>query len=248
MLKSIKKWVQGRLRRKPQVFIMPTINGWWWLGTLFLLLLIGWGYANNLVLALAVLLCAFTLVLLLEAHFNMHGIRLQRLSIEDQYALEGAAFKLTWTQSFARHRQALEILWDEDSAIASKLATEHHWLLGMWIFPKRGYWSSTFVRLTSSYPLGLFRTWSYHRLDAVVWIYPPRLPGPVEVSSDQFEGETVRSIISNTGEEPAGLRRYQDGDSLSRVVWKSLARGRDLHSMELESEASAHKYFTWPSR
>lgn len=227
---------------------MPTVNGWWWLGTLFLLLLIGWGYANNLVLALAVLLCAFTLVLLLEAHFNLHGIRLKRLSIDDQFAQEGAHFRLSWVQSFSRKRQALQLLWDGTPGVCSTLNPEQEFLSGIWVFPKRGHWSSPFVRLTSDYPLGLFRTWSFHRVDASAWIYPARLPGLVDVITQEFEGEAVRSVSSLTGEEPAGLRRYQEGDSMSRVVWKSLARGRELHSLELESEASARKYYAWPSR
>jgi uncharacterized protein (DUF58 family) len=242
-------WIHRRLRRKPQVYLMPTVEGWWWIGTLFILLLMGWGYTNNLCLALGMLLVAVTVVLLMEAHFNLDGIRLKSLLVEDQYQDSPAAWHLWWQAKRPRERRALLLSWDDTQGPEGEFqlpAAKEGDARGPWIFHKRGHWKNSHVKLSSRYPLGLFKAWSYHAVTVEAWVYPKPFSGPVPHRWwDEGLGSSV-NVESHSGDEPGDFRRYQEGDAPTRVAWKAIARGLPPHSKTFTEELSQRAFYHWP--
>jgi len=241
-------FIHRRLRRKPQVYLKPTIEGWWWIGAITLLMLMGWGYTNNLCLAMGMLLFAVTVVLLMEAHFNLDGIRVSGLVVEDQYQGSLAPWRLHWSSKRARQRHKLFLSWDGDGPegefnLPAALTGEAD---GGWIFSARGIWRASHVKLTSSYPLGLFRAWSYHAVKVEAWVYPRPVMGPVN-SRYWDEGLGVNRVHdSPSGDEPGDFRRYAEGDSPTRIAWKAIARGLPPHSKTFTEEKSQRAFYTWP--
>jgi len=239
-------WVEERLRRRTQVYLLPTREGLWWLGTVLLIFLIGLGYSNNLCLALAMLLFALTVVLLLEAHFNLEGVVLRELRVEDQFLERWHGVHVQLAQGKSKERQALMLAPDGSEAPeAQRLEKHDQRYRTRWRFSRRGVFRAQHLVLSSRYPLGLFRAWSYHPCELAVWVYPRlgnSLPSlPYSLAAEQNDQASVR------GEEDlAGLRPYAAGDTLSRVDWKTLARGLPLHTREFEGTSGARVQFHWP--
>jgi len=228
---------------------MPTVEGWWWIGTLFILLLMGWGYTNNLCLALGMLLVAVTVVLLMEAHFNLDGVSVKSVAVEDQYADSPAGWQVWWQAKRARQRRSLIMSWDGAGGPEGEFhlpALKSGDARGSWVFNRRGHWQGSHIKLSSRYPLGLFQAWSYHAVPVEAWVYPRPLSGPVPHRWwDEGQGTSV-SVESHSGDEPGEFRRYQDGDAPTRIAWKAMARGLPPHSKTFSEEISRQAFYQWP--
>ncbi len=243
--------MRARLRRRPQVYLWPTVHGRWWIACLGVIFLMGWGYANNLALGLAVLLLAVTVVLLLEAHFNLDGLTPESCHVEDQFAGRPAEYRFVWRARRARPRRGLLLAWDGngggDPSPLPVLEQKTGESRGFLVFKRRGHHVATHLRLESSYPLGLFRAWSFHRLDVEAWSWPTPLPGPVPgLGLAPEEGEVEARPALHGGDEPAELRRYVEGDPPARVAWKVLARGLPSHSRAFDAAGAPRRAFHWP--
>lgn len=242
-------WINQRVRRKPQVYLLPTTEGLWWLGTIGLLMIMGWGYTNNLCLALGMILAAITVVLLLEAHFNLEGLRPDKVIIEDQFLGRSSLVRYWWKSKKKRARHKIVLSWDGMGPVGtpqSHLPATAGEILTEWNFPTRGLWQHTHIVLSSRYPLGLFRAWSYHPQHVEAWVYPRPIPGrPAKKEGADGEGE-ARLIESSSGDEPGDVRRYQEGDSPTRVAWKVMARGLGAHTKTFLTESQEMHDYLWP--
>lgn len=98
--------------------------------------------------------------------------------------------------------------------------------------------------MESRFPLGLFYCWSPVDLDIEFLVYPrPLAAGPLPVGAVPAVGESGESIRG--GDDFAGLKPYQPGDSLHHLAWKQYAAGRDLNSKDYESRADARLWLDW---
>ena len=82
---------------------------------------------------------------------------------------------------------------------------------------------------------------TYRTGDTPLFLVQPRRPRNVHVGAG--ERRPVASFLEsasgtrNTGLEPAGIRQYIVGDTVSRIDWKTTARHRQPHVIEFEAEA-----------
>ncbi|MBY0518250.1 MAG: DUF58 domain-containing protein [Bacteriovoracaceae bacterium] len=243
---KLKSWIWQRIRRKPQVYLWPTVEGWWWLGTLFLLMMMGWGYSNNICLALGVLLSAVTIIFLMEAHFNLDGIQFEKFVIEDQFLGSASHWRAKWNSRKSRKRHQLKLFWDGMGPNGSIDFTSHHEARGILHFSKRGYWSAQYVQIRSTYPLGLFHSRCYLKAPIEAWVYPAKVSGHTFKTERNFELGSLHSHTSPSGDIPGDLRRFQESDPSNRISWKSFARGLPLHTKTFEEEKKLQQHFVWP--
>lgn len=246
---QLPRWIHQRIRRKTQVYLVPTTEGLWWLGTIGLLMIMGWGYTNNLCLALGMILAAMTVVLLMEAHFNLEGLKLDKLIVEDQFLGRSSVVRYWWKSKKKRARHKIILSWDGQGPVGaphSNAATNNGETITSWFFPERGLWQQTHVILSSRYPLGLFKAWSYHPQSVEAWVYPKPIAGrPSKKEGAEGVGE-ARLVEAASGDEPGDVRRYQDGDSPTRVAWKVMARGLGAHTKTFLSETQEIHDYRWP--
>lgn len=238
------------MRRRPRVYIRPTVAGLWWIGTLLILFVIGWGYSNNLCLGIAVCLLALTLVFLMETHFNLEHLKILELAVDDQFAQRPASFRLRWESRKARIRRQIRVEWDGDTPTQT-------WPTPAWqgpsgesagalVFERRGHHRAGHVRLSSSYPIGLFLAWSYHPVKGEAWIYPSPLQSQRPWEGERAESEDAQARQSFDGDEPGEFRRYSLGDPPGRVAWKVLARGLPPHTKTFEAAQGMRRLYRWP--
>jgi uncharacterized protein (DUF58 family) len=111
----------------------------------------------------------------------------------------------------------------------------------------RGILHLSRFRLRTSYPLGLFRAHKTVLQELEIWILPKPIPHSLETSignspSSGEEGEA--SILSEIGQEMAGVREFRSGDDPTRIYWKKTAqRGVLVLKEGLEPPAQRKELF-----
>lgn len=117
--------------------------------------------------------------------------------------------------------------------------------------PDAGVQQSVRVRLRSSYPLGLFSAEREVEVMSVGRIHP-RPQGALPLPSPDHSLAAESMTVTQTGGRPgregddfAGTREWQPGDSLRHVDWRAVARGRPLLVKQWASGAGSAVTLDW---
>jgi uncharacterized protein (DUF58 family) len=179
----------------------------------------GLNYGNGLVTLLSFWLGGFALVAMFQTHRRLTGTRVTDAIAEPAFAGQTVALGLQF-----EHREALHL----------QLPA-----------PARGLWRAPALRMESTAPFGLFRTWTWLQLDVQTLVYPVphgELPEPEAPGGDRG------GAVTSTGQdELAWLRAFRDGDSPRQVAWKAYARGAPLLVREYHGNVSAVREFSFDS-
>jgi len=223
-----------------RVYIVPTRLGWFFGGTLLVLLVGSINYALSLGFALTFLLAGLGLAGMVHTARNLARIAVTAGRAEPVFAGESAQFRLYLDGRAAFDRPAIlarhvasgsQLVVDipPQSTAEAVLAVPA---------PKRGRVALGRVMLETRFPLGLFRAWSYLEPEArcVVYPRPERSPLP------PFSGEAAAGALHTQtpgSDDFAGLRGYQRSDSPRHIAWKAVARSEDLLTKQFAGEAAA---------
>ena len=211
-----------------RLYILPTRAGMAFAFLWVLMLLAGLNYGNSLALFFTFLMAGFALVAMNDCHRNLLGITLVSVSAPAVFARSTGKLLLTLENLAARARPGLQAALDDGPLTSADLAPHGRALLSLPLTPaRRGIVRIDRLRLTSSHPFGLFRTWTWVHLPIEVLVYPhPHGSLPRPITSGRHPGESSRS--GSGLDEWLGLRLFRDGDSPRQVAWKAYARGAPL--------------------
>lgn len=227
---------QTRLDHR-RIYILPTGAAAALVLLLAGLLLLAINYRNALVYLLAFWLAAAAVVAILHTFRNLAGLRLRPGPVAPVFAGDTARFRVTLENPDARPRLAVTVGEGaaETGAVDVPARGSAERVLAV-PAPERGWLDPGPFRVTTRFPAGLFRAWSWVRLDWGVAVYPRPEAGPVPAPP----AETGSGSGSGAGpgqEDFAGLRRYRAGDPLRHVVWRLVARGGEPLTKELAGGA-----------
>lgn len=247
-LEQVQRWAERRLPaltryRRPEklpielhrrrIYIVPSGFG---LGfsTLLLVMLVGaLNYANNAALLLTCLLGAAGAASMLVAFRNLDGLRLSH--VRAGHAVAGEPIELTLTFDAARARPAIRIDLDQRTvafALPDHAATSVVLSLST---STRGWLPLPRLRTWTTWPLGLFRAWSWLHPDQQVLVWPrAEDAGPAPSAS----ADDARRMRLHRGDELGALRDYQAGDPLRHIAWKVSARHEHLLVKDFEQPQS----------
>lgn len=210
-----------------RIYILPTA-----LGTAYALMLLAMlagamNYANNLALALAMLLGSLGLTTMHHCHRNLHGLVIRASGADAVFAGQTARFRILLENTASKLRAELVVDNDHHSNEPVQLpaGSSTEVILKM-PAARRGRLALDQFRISTRHPLGLFRAWTYLHLDVQAVVYPkPAAADSAPTAPLLSQGERHGS----PGEEEfAGLRPYQPGDSPRRIDWKAYAREQGL--------------------
>ncbi|WP_428820765.1 DUF58 domain-containing protein [Microbulbifer sp. MCCC 1A16149] len=247
------RWLDRRLPAARQVtldhrklFVLPTGAGMGFLLVIFLLWLLGTNYENNLVFAVAFLLVGLFVVLPVHTFANLSGLKLQLLDTEPAFAGDFGRARLALHKTGKRSHERVRLAWPPEEGIITDViksdTREVHLDLPL---VQRGRVRAPRIYVHSRFPLGLFSCWSWVDLDVEFLVYPqPKSAGPLPFGASVGEGEQLQAFARG-GDDFAGLKNYQPGDSLRHVAWKQYAGGRDLYSKEYASGSDQHLWLDW---
>lgn len=232
--------------RQRRVFIVPSRAGLGF-GALLLLLFIGAiNYNLGLGFALTFFSVGCALVDMVLTSRNLAGLHLAPGRSAPVFAGQEAYFDLHLINRSGRDRFAVQIdfLHLESARHVADIAAGNSTPVALGALgQRRGWMSAPRVRLTTRFPLGLFRAWCYWQPDLRVLVYPaPEQDGPpLPLNTGEGAGEPG----GHAGDQDfAGIRSYQPGDPLRRMAWRQIARldpslGGPLLSKHFEGGAAA---------
>ncbi|OOG42392.1 hypothetical protein B0E52_10110 [Rhodanobacter sp. C06] len=204
-----------------RIYIVPTTFGLGF-GVLLLVMLVGaLNYANNAALLLTCMLGAATAASMLLAFRTLDGLSLR--GIRAGHAVAGEPLELVLDFAAQRARESVRLdCASESLAFALQGTTELRLRLAT---TRRGWLALPRLRIWSSWPLGLFRAWSWLHPQQSVLVWPrPEAAGPPPV----LPGDARERLRPQPGEELAALRDYRRGDAPRHIAWKASARHHDL--------------------
>ena len=89
---------------------------------------------------------------------------------------------------------------------------------------RRGWMAAPRFTLSTTFPLGLWRAWTYWQPASRVLVHPwPETPAAPLPESRQRRRRN-RATSSRGDEDFSALRPYREGDSMRRLAWKAMAR------------------------
>ena len=200
-----------------RVYILPTRAGAAFAVVLAVIFVAGINYGNGLVTLLSFWLAGFSLVAMFQSHRQLTGTRIMDAVAEP---------------AFAGQTVALRLLFERRGAVLLHLPA-----------PTRGVWRAPALRVESTAPFGLFRTWTWLQLDVQTLVYPvPHgdLPEPETPGGEQGGAATSTGL-----DELAWLRAFREGDSPRQVAWKAYARGAPLLVREYHGNVSAVREYAF---
>jgi uncharacterized protein (DUF58 family) len=215
-----------------RVYILPTRQGVAFSVLLVAMLLASLNYNNSLGLALTFLLSGLALVAMHHCHHNMVGLTVRFRGVESVFAGQRAEFRFGLEGRGHDARYQIQLHSDErpehpaQSAYIDIAAGEH----GEAVLPiataRRGRQLLTRLGVSTRYPMGLFRAWSWLHMDCAVLVYPTPAPDAPRVPSG--DGDSGGRQDERRGEEDfSGLRDFRSGDSPRHIAWKAYARDQE---------------------
>lgn len=237
------------------VYLLPGRNGAAFILTALLMGAFGLNYENNLVLFTAVfLLCALTTSIFLS-YLNLRGLSVGAAEPPGNIYATGIIGIPLFLNPGERTERVRELRISRarpegpatPDLIIPELAGARAAQLSCRC-DRRGWFEIPMLRISSAYPLGLFRAFSYCVPDRRVLVYPKPVCCEYLLQKDAARTEDPAAPVlpsnSRGTDEIAGIRAYRPGDPLNLIDWKQLASGRGLMVKDFSAEDSMDLFLT----
>ena len=239
---------------RQRVYILPTRQGLMFAVLLMTMLLGAVNYNNSMAYLLTFLLGSLVLVGILHTYRNLAGLVISGESARPVFAGATANFAVIFDNHNAPQRSALDLELHPHGKSRNKISSQtvttdipgnkRQQVLLPVLTQKRGLLQLERVMISTRFPLGLFRAWSYLHLDCHCLVYPKPagdFPLPPPASAEQ-QGQAG---IKTGADDFIGFRRYHPGDSTRNIAWKALAREQPLLVKRFSGDSGHNLNLSW---
>ncbi len=207
-----------------RVFILPTRAGIGFAVLLLVLLIGSINYQLGLGFGLSFLALSCALVDMVFTYRNLAHLALQQGRMPQVFAGQEAQFELHVTNRTKLARYGVWIDFDDVKEARHAVDVKANGTAAVLLAvptANRGWLQPARVVLSTRFPLGLYRAWSYWRPAARALVYPRPEEGapPLPLS-----GNAAGSGRLGGNDDFAGVRSYQAGDSPRQLAWRQIAR------------------------
>ena len=228
-----------------RIFVLPTGQGLWFGALMSVMLLGATNYNNSMAFMLAFLLSSVAMVSVLHTYLNLAGLRIEPAGSDPTFAGRHAVFTLQLTNSGRRRRFTLRLRTDHGSEAYTDVAPNDTHRLTLTVpASRRGQLRLGRVTVSSRYPLGLVRAWSYVDVDVTALVYPKPW-GDESPGQGGGAGAAAQMTDEAGSDDFRGLRNYHRGDSPRHIHWKSWARAEQLLTKQFQTERSPELWLDW---
>lgn len=248
----LRRWWLSRLQPRDvvlltqrNVYILPTRPGFMLGATLLVLLVASINYQLNLGYLLTFMLAGSTLIGMHLCHGTLRGLTLQLQPVEAGFMGSNTTISidLVSARKRVRHGIGLSVLgsghWIWTDVPGQGRATVH-----VAFKPeRRGLLPMPTLTAETRFPLGTFRVWTIWQPASRILVYPAPEPWPPPLpEGEPRSGGAATARTQRASGEYDGVRSYQRGDPLKRVVWKKLAKADELISRDTHQ---AQRHALW---
>ncbi|MFG6413698.1 DUF58 domain-containing protein [Roseateles sp. DC23W] len=236
-------------------YILPTSAGLAFCATLGVLLLASINEQLSLGYALTFALTGAGLASMHTTHANLRGLQMDLRAPDGVHAGDEYVLELR-LHNPGKDRFGIAVSAQLDSGL-----TEPAWVdvpaLGHAVLrlrlpaPRRGLHELPRLVISTRFPLGLFRAWSYWRPASQVWVYPraEEVLAPFPTQAEASAGEAASTQPSAGGSDFSGVRSYRRGDSMKQILWRksalALDQGLPLWVRETETPLAQDLWLDW---
>ena len=219
------------------IYILPSRAGMMLAVTLLVLLVASINYQLNLGYLLTFLLAGSAVIGMHVCHSTLRALKMSLVAPEPQFMGASAAFNITLTNDRRSTRYGIGLAVLDEALVGhwawTDVPAQGSCQVRIAFAPqRRGLHRIPALNAETRYPLGTFRVWTVWRPAAQMLIYPePEADAPPLPQGEPQAGGAATARAQSSGEFD-GVRAYQRGDPLKRVVWKKAARTGELVSRD----------------
>jgi uncharacterized protein (DUF58 family) len=226
-----------------RVYILPTPVGIGFSIMLLVMLTAGINYGNSVALFLTFLLTGFGLVAMHQCHRNLVRISFTSAAALPTFAGTPGTLRVTLQNDANFLRYQIEVEPTDNDPVHADVPPRDQTQLSIPIdAPKRGIALIDRLKVSSTFPFGLFRAWSWIHMRIEMIVYP-RAHGSMPMPVDSGLKSGTRSHGLAGSDEWLSLRPFRDGDSPRQVAWKAYARGAPLLVKEYSAMGAELRVF-----
>lgn len=223
-------WLKKRIPPQQQqtlgqrsIFIFPSRFGLAYLLVCVFLLILGTNFQNNLILLLAYSLLGFFVTSILFSYTNLSGLVLKSGHSSEIYANETCQIPIYLSNSLDRNTLTFSFIMQPE--ITLELAAGQDKVMVPFKARRRGRVNPQRLMLKSYFPLGLLRCWTHVDLAIELLVYPAAIETYVPLlQRDEHSDDQKKHHVEQ--DDFAGIRDYIQGESISRISWKHVARNQ----------------------
>lgn len=231
-----------------RVYILPTRAGLLFAGAMVTMLLATINYSLALGYVLTFVLAAVGLVSMLHTWRNLAGLILRPGRADAVHVGQFADMNLTLVNPSRQIRYAVQIqVPGAATPVLSDLPADAEKMISVALATReRGWLAAPRFKISTTFPLGLWRAWAYWQPAAAVLVLPqPETPAAPLPISQMGDGSSDHTRMGD--DDISAIRPYRQGDSLRRLAWKAMARsvsGEPL-TKEFSGGAGGEMAFDW---
>ena len=220
------------MKKREKIYIVPTEYGFMYGAGIFVSLIGGALYNNNLAFVLCFFLVALFLIGMVQTHNNLKNISLEKIVVFLS-ASESTGQGVVWLKSYNSegHSQLRIECKDNDDKFDVAVETVYPRSLHPQYFEfKAGGWGKkkiNKIKISTRYPFGFFYVWRQFNCPTSYYIYP-KPSGNRSIRHANAEGISQGLHRQLNGDDFSEHKIYQVGESQKHIDWKAFARGRPL--------------------
>jgi uncharacterized protein (DUF58 family) len=243
-----------QLKRR-RVYIFPTLQGWLYVVMLIVMLLGAINYNNSMAYMLCFLLASLGLVCMLHTYRNLAGLILTPIKPKAVFVGQQALFPIQLDNRLSLTRFSIKLESHDKVKIFRKRKQHHIVSIGLEAskqstsyYPiqtsKRGTLSLEHLKISTTFPLGIFTAWAYYEPEFYCLVYPaPK--GQKQLPLTSLHEENCDFGIQSGADDFAGFRKYRPGDPVNSIAWKAYAREQGLLVKQFSGTGSQTLMLNW---
>ncbi len=228
-----------------RIYILPTRYGFLF-GMLLCAMLVGSiNSANNLGLMLTFILAGLGVISIIHTWHNLLGLRIQPEQINPIFAGQEAYFPIRVENRRNTPRPGILLEFAGKTMSGIDLDSNKSGELSLHLpARRRGILKPGRFTISTSYPIGLLRAWSYVELDLSCLVYPEPGPSTQHLNPPSYTPSATGDRGVGT-DDFAGLRQFRQGDSPRHIDWKAAARGKGLRTKLFGGDRADQHWLDW---
>lgn len=206
--------------------IFPTQHGFLFLGILGAMMAGSINYNNNAGFILVFLLGNMAVISIFHSFNNLMGLEIEPLSTLPVFAGQNAVFPFLVK---AGTNGCRSVGFDLSTHGQIFFSIDRKKIIQLEIpASRRGVLEPASLTISSVYPFGLFTFRAKIPAQTSCLVYPKPLPGPLRTSKNGHSPDGEIETSCQGPDDFQGLKQYQPGNSIKRIAWKTLSRGRGV--------------------
>lgn len=220
-----------QMLRRGAIYVLPTRTGLVFIAVLAAMLMGSVNHNNNFAFLLTFLLAGILFVSIFDTHQNLTKLEIQAITASPVFLNRTAFFECLIRNHGPKRCSVAFHFPGYPERLLADLAPDSIDCVRVPLKPiRRGVVKPEKMRISTRYPLGLFRAWAFIAVGTDCIVYPAPAPGAfrTDPAPDTLGSGTAPSKARGSADFQ-GLTAYQPGDPLQHISWKAFSREQGLY-------------------